>query len=150
MNSNQLHNIINFTFNFHKSMGNDLMDMDKSYIIDKWNKYIGVYHGFKIVETDIKTNNIIQIWANKWNCSTSELSIIKPIIGLIVKLNQKPLWGMSIMDIEYIIQIFKEIMDIKLITNIKYDSNHYLVKEEVSKFLSRNKRQLNLLILDTE
>jgi hypothetical protein len=150
MSSNQLSNIINFTFNFHKSMGNDLMDMDKDYIIEKWNKYIGLYYAFKDVEIDIRTNNIIQIWANKWRCSTSELSIIKPIIHLIVRLNQKPLWGISQINIEELVQIFSEVMYVETITNVKYDSNHHLVKEEVSKFLDRNKRQLNLLILDSE
>lgn len=131
-------------------MGNDFMDMDKDYIIEKWNKYIGVYHTFKNVEIDaVITNNIIQKWANKWKYSESELVTIKPIIGLIVKLNQKPLWGMSQMDIQDIIQIFSEVMYIETITNVKYDSNHQLVKQEVSKFLVKNRRQLNLIILDS-
>lgn len=151
MNPNQLYNIINITFNFHRSMGNDFMDMDKDYITEKWNKYIGVYYKFKDVEIDKTTNNIIKAWANKWKYSECELVMIKPIICLIIKLNQKILWGKkSQINIEDLIQIFSEFLYIETITNLKYDSNHQLVKQEVSKFLVKNKRELNLLILDSE
>ena len=42
MNKSQLNNLINFCFNFHSVMGVDPFYKSPDYILEKWNKYIGV------------------------------------------------------------------------------------------------------------
>lgn len=87
----QAQNLVNFTILTHSMLDDGILGHDPSYIMEKWDKYIGV----KPKESDIDFSKvefdypIIGLWVAKWRVKESELNRMKPILTLIVKVNQK-------------------------------------------------------------
>jgi hypothetical protein len=146
MTSTQLDNLVNFTFNFNKSMGNHVLSFDYDYIIEKWTKYINVFE-FKEIEVNLELENFYQIWSSKWNYNDSPKKIL-PILKVLISINSKPLQGINLLTIDNIVDSFNEIININNVSKVSYNSNHHLIKDRIVDFKERNKREINLILLE--
>lgn len=106
----QLDNLIRFVLNNHINMDQDFMNNDPTYIMEKWDKYIG----FKPIDKNLisyKTLSNINIediyslelsemeygkediklkkWLVKWNVKEETYNEIKEIINFIILINRK-------------------------------------------------------------
>lgn len=132
MTKNQIDNLINFCFHFHKSMGFSIKGVtDFSYIEEKWNKYIG----FKPIESD----SIIEVSGYGEN--------IKEILYFIQILNSKPLntWCVS-----ELVNSFKfHIGNTEEINKNLYTGLHMVIRNEVEIWLNKkdNLRDYKLMCI---
>lgn len=97
----QLDNLIRFVLNNHINMGQHLIDNDPSYIMEKWNKYIGVKPNSKrlpsyktlkyILVSEVMNSENIEVrnWIVKWNVNEETYNEIKEIIYFIIEINKK-------------------------------------------------------------
>jgi hypothetical protein len=169
MEKSQLNNLIKFCFLFHIENDNNWKSLNKDYILEKWNNYIGVmpvknpslsYKNIKDLYRNflrnpdrvnnemfkqIKNLENILYWAERWGID--KYDDVKEIIYFIIKLNEKKLKDSSISDF---ILIFEEsIGSIKDINKVPYNNLHQLIRSYIDYWLEipKNKRDYNLNIL---
>lgn len=163
MTKEQLDNLIAFCFNFHETMGFNI-DCTGDYIIEKWDKFIGVKPfdneslSFKELSSYISTykkyngcivgvdkediriaNNMIE-WYIKWG---TRFDYPKEILYFILLLNRRPLVvknGDKLSSINWtpseIIELFKEkIGDVEKINKQTYNHTHQILKLEIKNWL---------------
>lgn len=95
----QLDNLIRFVLNNHINMDQHLINNDPTYIMEKWDKYIGVkpnskeLHSYKQVKHLLLNSEIISSeirnWIVKWNVDEETYNEIKEIIYFIIEINKK-------------------------------------------------------------
>ena len=135
-----------------------VLDCDKDYLIEKWNKYIGVkpkevnitYEYF--LENKTYFHLVIRRWFEKWDKEGKYWNELLPIINFINEINLLDPLGRfnSIMTPDDLISLFtKHIGDIEEINKQEYNSLHKLINSKVENWLNKLKREYNLtLILD--
>lgn len=155
MEKNQLNNLIRFCFNFHRSMDCDWTMQHPSYILEKWNKYIGV----KPNKLELYPSNDLTIkWLKTWNVSNKDWEELKEIVTFIQVVNMRALvvsggnkgnrfiqWSPS----ELLDEFERLIGDKNKINKDEYKGLHELVDREVEYWLwqTDNKRDYNLNLL---
>ena len=174
MTKNQLDNLIGFCFNFHINMDSDILDHDYDYIMEKWEKYIGVkpseIDSFELNLFKRRINGIdkmeirkynkdfkypVNDWMGKWDCDAKYWKNIKEIFHFICVLNTRPLiqyretkikvaWSIE----EIVCEFKKWIGDPESINTDVYKHLHYNIKSVMDKWLETNKREYKLMILD--
>lgn len=145
MNRSKIDNLIKFSFNFHKNMGVYWYDESPDYIVEKWDKYIGVNPTIR------KESPMIESYFQKWRKGdiwSVDFDKLESILSFLIAINKR---AISCFHVSDLIRIFEEyIGDVDLINNKPYDNLHALIKKEVIKWLNttENKRdyKLNLLI----
>lgn len=154
----QLNNLIGFTFNFHETMGNKVLDCDFCYLLEKWEKYIGVvpkspnitYEYF--LENKTYFHLVIRRWFAKWDKNGKEWDNVLPIINFINEINLLDPMGRfnDIMTPDDLTKLFtKHIGDVNEINKNEYKHLHANVVKRVDTWISKLKREYNLtLILD--
>ena len=148
MSFTQMVNLINFTFNFNKSMGNHVLSFDCDYIIEKWSRYINVYE-FKDIELSKDLEEFYLTWAVKWKYNNDPKNIL-PILKVLISINSKPLLGEDRLSIYDIVSAFNEVLNINDVSNFEYNSNHHLIKNRIYDFMEMNKREINLILLENK
>jgi hypothetical protein len=158
MDSNQIRNIIGFTFNFHQQCDVTWENESLDYILEKWEKYIGTEtksNLFDLESLPLRDKVKTQKWIDTWKISDNEFSKVKEIIYLINRINYKALIYSVNTDIRYwnlqnLIDEFSKVIDIEMVNKDLYNNNHEIIKIEISKWLNKleNKRSysLNLLV----
>lgn len=159
MTKDQLNNLINFSFHFHEMMDMKILDCDKSYLIEKWDKYIGLkpksiitYEYF--IENKTYFHLVIRRWFDRWDKDGDSWVDVSPIINFINEINLLDPIGKfdKIMTPEDLINLFtKHIGDINKINKVEYNSLHQSIKTNyiVNRWKNKLKREYNLtLILD--
>jgi len=158
MTKEQLNNIINFSFHFHQTMDMKVLDCDRDYLMEKWDKYFGVnpkevnitYEYF--LENKTYFHLVIRRWFEKWDKEGKYWNEVLPIINFINEINLLDPSGRfnSIMTPDDLISLFKKhIGDIEEINKQEYNSLHKLINSKVENWLNKLKREYNLtLILD--
>jgi hypothetical protein len=155
MKNSQLDNLINFCFHFHVESGNIFIEHDYDYILEKWEKYIGL----KPLDREVKNNGIINSYIENYKINNQKKwNKIKEIIDFLSILNQRPLYFYknshnlnSIWSLEEIDKLFEEKTGINIlkINDIEYNHLHPLIKDEIYKWklLDVNKRYYKLKII---
>jgi hypothetical protein len=156
MNKTQLDNFIGFCFTIHTEMGNSLLDNDCEYIIEKWNKFIGV----RPVDKDVYNNQIINKWIEKWKVKQYQWDELKEVVDFLSILQSRPLYtevqtwrnvNFNMWNLEELIDLFnnKTGLNINDIHNSKYYHIHDNIKEIINEWLERpvNIRTYKLLQL---
>lgn len=119
MTKNQIQNLINFCFHFHKNYGFSIKGIsDFKYTKEKWDMYIGL----NITQTE-KILNFIKI------------------------INSKPMHLWHISDMLEVFK--HNIGDPERINNTLYNGLHYCIRVEVKKWLNKknNLRDYNLILI---
>lgn len=152
MTKAQLNNLISFCFTFHSCLGfervsrtnRDLQSASPHYIIEKWDRYIGLnvknIKGDFDIDKDIDYKNFIDDYFAKWSivCMPNN---IKPILRFIEAINLKPfksdlmyddIWSPS----ELLIEFEKYIGDPNKITRQSYINLSNKTKCDIYKWLS--------------
>ncbi len=157
MTRSQLNNLIGFTFNFHENMGNKVLDCDSSYLLEKWEKYIGVSTKNNIsydyfLENKTYFHLVIRRWFGKWDKNGKDWDNILPILNFINEINLLDPMGRfnNIMTPDDLIKLFnKHIGDVNEINKCEYKHLHANVVKRVDTWINKLKREYNLtLILD--
>lgn len=173
MTKSQLDNLIGFCFNFHIVMDSDIMEHDASYILEKWEKYIGVKPKSKNIEVEVTSvkkgvynfksvdsNNDMDLlvnhamWRDKWDKSGKNYDKVREILQFIFILNTRPLNAPSYSDLKNKCWTIGELIDVfekwigsgEQINTEHYDHLHDVVKKEINKWLSgtANNREYKL------
>jgi hypothetical protein len=157
MYSNQIRNIIGFTFNFHQQCDMNWEMESLDYILEKWEKYIGTdtkSNLFDLESLPLRDKIKTQKWIYTWKISDKEFSKVKEIIYLINRINYKALIYSANTDIRYwnlqdLIDEFSKAIDIEKVNKDLYNNNHEIIKNEIFKWLGKleNKRSYNLNLL---
>lgn len=157
MTKEQLNNLINFSFHFHEMMDMKILDCDKNYLVEKWDKYIGLKPK-SIITYEYFTENktyfhlVIRRWFDRWDKDGDSWVDVSPIINFINEINLLDPIGKfdKIMTPEDLINLFtKHIGDVNEINKVEYNSLHQLIKTRVNRWKDKLKREYNLtLILD--
>jgi hypothetical protein len=172
MTKNQLDNIIGFCFNFHPQNGINLDSCSPDYLLEKWNKFIGakpfdVEH-LKLVylkedyKAFIKYRNGLCLplgctkkelsevfdrmdWVNRWG--EKGYNEVKEVIGIIQKLESKPL---QVWKISELVDLFNDYIKLGDINEEKYNHSHNLLKREMEEWINitENKREYKLIVLE--
>lgn len=145
MDRTKIDNLIKFSFNFHKDMGDYWYDQSPDYILEKWDKYIGVS------PTKKKDDSTIDFYFKKWLKNDQwniDFDKLESVIVFLDSINKRSINYWTVSDL---IRIFEEcIGDVNDINEESYDSLHSLLKKEIVKWLNttENKRdyKLNLLV----
>lgn len=141
MNANQLHNLIYFCANFHRAFDCKIEDQNSEYILEKWEKYIGVKPS---VNNDLPSaSNIMSnkhlyshelvTWIKRWN-RHGQYDKMKDILNFILIINTKMFskkddlsWTPS----ELISTFEKNIGNSKDISNFEYSHLHELIMRKL-------------------
>lgn len=92
MNKNQAKNLVNFSILMHNCLINgsikeaNMLGNDPSYIMEKWNKYIGVK---PISDIGFNKEVVIDQWIKRWHVSDEQVDNMKNILMFIVRVNHK-------------------------------------------------------------
>ena len=148
----QLDNLIQFCFLFHPSCDCDWKMQSPDYLIEKWNKYIGIDVKHHDLDRSYFTHNTIN-WLKTWNVSNEDWIELKRIIRFIISLSDKPIlkyrdknWKPS----ELIENFENQIGPVSDITQIPYNHIHALIKIQIENWIDDNIREYNLsLLIDT-
>lgn len=175
MRQNQIDNLINFCFNFHATMDCNPLDVDASYILEKWNKYIGIkvqkYDQIDVdklkkelslkfvvgrTKTDVKIYKALVEWSEKWGIE--EYNQVKEILNFILIVNTKGFRYKHYLneqnlfwDLDELVSVFNQHFgSTGNINTEKYDHLHVILKEEVSSWLEMKlvNRQYKIMLLD--
>lgn len=146
MKKSQLDNFINFCYNFHIQTGNQFIDNDSDYILEKWNKFIGI----KPVCREVNNNDSINKWIKKWYIAqferqkkvtvfTEEWDKLKEIVDFLSHLNSKPLLTITkseIWTLEELIELFKDKtgLNIEEINDVEYNHIHNNIKKVINEW----------------
>ena len=156
MTKEQLNNLIYFAFHFHETSDIKVLDCDGSYLMEKWDKYIGVkpkecnitYEYF--LENKTYFHLVIRRWFNRWDESGNNWDSVLPIINFINEINLLDINGRfsEPMSPESLIVLFtKHIGDVNDINKEEYNSLHQFIKNRVELYLGKIKREYNLALL---
>lgn len=95
MDKSKLDNLINFSFNFHRCSDINFLYQSPDYIMEKWDKYIGIRPDFNNINfncnEEIKINEYYNIWGDSF--------INKKIILFIFRMNNSNFLPSNIIDI---------------------------------------------------
>jgi hypothetical protein len=164
MTKNQLYNLIYFCGNFSSYMDSKLEDHNAEYILEKWNKYIGV----KPIKNDnlptkeyIISNGFIdkriKIWVDRWS-RNNEYDEVKEILHFITIVNSRTFssiikeknpdlyWTPS----ELLNEIRKVIPNVNEINKEAYTHLHEILKMHINEWLEEERRDFNLCQLIKE
>ena len=148
MNKIQLDNLIQFCFLFHPSCDCDWKMQSPDYLIEKWNKYIGIDVKHHDLDRSYFTHNTIN-WLKTWNVSDEDWIELKRIIRFIISLSDKPIlkyrdvWKPS----ELIENFENQIGPVSEITQVPYNHIHALIKIQIDRWIDDNIREYNLSLL---
>lgn len=146
MDRSKIDNLIKLSFNFHKNMDGHYYEQSPDYILEKWDKYIGV------TPTKKKDVPLIENYHKKWISKDDiwdlDFDKLDSVIGYLDSINKRSIHHWSVSDL---IRIFEEcIGDVNEINDSPYDSLHALIKRQIVNWLNTtvNKRdyKLNLLV----
>jgi len=170
----QLDNLLRFCFNFHVSMDNNIHSNSPDYLLEKWDKYIGVTPipdesiNYDIIKNrtlktlDGNTELVLNTWIFTWDDRISSpingfwYNKVKEILKFISILNTRPLTVSSKVYIDScwspgeIIEEFRlHIGDPNKINKEPYRHLHTLVKDKIDEWLEYkvNKRDYKLCAL---
>lgn len=158
----QLDNLIRFVLNNHRNMDQHLIDNDPSYIMEKWNKYIGVkpnnkrlpsYKTLKhILVSEVMNSENIEVrnWIVKWNIDEETYNEIKEIIYFIIEVNKKNFRVNNRWIPSDIVTLFEEnIGSFEYINKYHGGNLHALIENFLINWLSDTqvKRDYNLCLL---
>jgi hypothetical protein len=160
MTKEQLNNLIYFSFHFHETMDMKVLDCDKDYLIEKWDKYIGVkpkevnitYEYF--LENKTYFHLVIRRWFEKWDKNGESWDELSPIINFINEINllDPPGKFNNMMTPEKLTTLFdKHIGYLEEINKQEYNSLHSLINKQVVRWLNKpeiNREYKLKLILD--
>ena len=145
----QLDNLIQFCFLFHPSCDCDWKMQSPDYLIEKWNKYIGIDVKHHDLDRSYFTHNTIN-WLKTWNVSNEDWIELKRIIRFIISLSDKPIlkyryknWKPS----ELIENFENQIGPVSEITQVPYNHIHALIKIQIDRWIDDNIRDYNLSLL---
>lgn len=160
MTKTQLDNLIKFAFNFHITMGLSLEQHSSDYILEKWNKYIGVkpisldLPSAEVVLANKHQYNIFLIkWLETWH-RKNEYDSVKEIINFILILNvhffpseeHQKRWNVT----NLVSAFSKNVGDPNLINKDPYNHLHALIMKKVDSWLEDKEIQrdykLNTLV----
>jgi len=156
MTKDQLNNLISFSFNFHETMGNKVLDCDSVYLLEKWEKYIGVSPKNTNISYDYFLENktyfhlVIRRWFEKWDKRGENWNKVLPIINFINEINLLDPSGRfgDIMTPEDLIKLFNNhIGDVNNINKDEYKHLHHIVGEKVDNWVNKLKREYNLTLI---
>ena len=86
----QAKNLVNFSILMHNCITNEptFLGYDPEYIMEKWDKYIGVK---PTIENTLILNNInpINKWIERWHVSDEQVESMRNILTFILKVNHK-------------------------------------------------------------
>jgi hypothetical protein len=86
----QAKNLVNFSILMHDSLENGIMGYDPEYIMEKWNKYIGVTPIQNVNKDELtKLKNSLFYWIKRWRVSDEQVDNMKNILAFIVRVNHK-------------------------------------------------------------
>ncbi len=149
--------------------------MDASYILEKWNKYIGIkvqkYDQIDVdklkkelslkfvvgrTKTDVKIYKTLVEWSEKWGIE--EYNQVKEILNFILVVNTKGFRYKHYLneqnlfwDLDELVSVFNQHFgNTGNINSEKYDHLHVILKEEVSAWLEMKliNRQYKIMLLD--
>jgi hypothetical protein len=157
MEKGQIDNLIHFCFNFHKTMDNNFVNSDPTYIIEKWNKYIGFKPNLREVEL---YQDPITDWIMRWKVDVKQYDELKEIIDFIIKVNKKHFFPRGL-DTNYInpnmvwsvselVELFEENIGLsENINEFEYRHTHHIIENTIQNWLSNTqiKRDYNLILL---
>jgi hypothetical protein len=154
MTKSQLDNLIQFCFLFHPQCDCDWKSQSPSYLLEKWNKYIGIDVSHTEYDKSYFTHNSTN-WIKLWNVSNEDWIKLKRVIRFIVSLGEKPILPagkyLSVWTLSELVDNFEnQIAPVSQITANQYNHTHELINQEITKWLetTENSREyrLNLII----
>lgn len=133
-----------------------VLDCDKDYLIEKWDKYIGIkpkevnmtYEFF--LENKSYFHLVIRKWFNTWDKKGENWYEVLPIINFINEINLLDPSGRfnDIMTPEDLMSLFtKHIGNLEEINKREYNCLHRLVKQKVETWTMKLKREYNLALI---
>lgn len=145
MTTNQIKNLVNFSFNFHSDSDIDILHISPKYVMEKWNAYIGVNVKEDIYVYYLNDDTLIyklRLWANTW--SNEDESVLK-IYSYILAINQKSISNESF-NISFLIAEIKKIIDVNKIQSELYNNLHPLINRNIDMWMERkaNARYIKL------
>ena len=156
MTKEQLDNLIYFTFHFHQTMDIKVLECDRDYLIEKWNKYIGVKPKSVNLSFEFFSENKsyfhlnIRRWFTKWDKKGEHWNEILPVINFINEINLLDPVGRFTkqMTPEDLVMLFnKHIGDEKEINKKEYNSLHQLIRNKVTNWKTKLQREYNLMLV---
>ena len=164
MTKEQLDNLIYFTFHFHQTMDIKGFECDRDYLIEKWNKYIGVKPKSVNLSFEFFSENMIYFhlnirrWFTKWDKKGEHWNEILPVINFINEINLLDPVGRRYhlheqqftkqMTPEDLVMLFnKHIGDEKEINKKEYNSLHQLIRNKVTNWKTKLQREYNLMLV---
>lgn len=154
MTKSQLDNLIQFCFLFHPQCDCDWKSQSPSYILEKWDKYIGIDVSHTEYDKSYFTHNSTN-WIKLWNVSNEDWIKLKRVIRFIVSLSEKPILSagkyLSVWTLSELVDNFEnQIAPVSQIAANQYNHTHELINQEITKWLetTENSREyrLNLII----
>jgi hypothetical protein len=144
MKKSQLNNLINFCFNFHGSMGVNPFYQSPDYILEKWNKCIGVK---TINNKSSVTNEDLLFWKRIWR-KEEDWAGCREILDFLYDINST-----SCLTPSYMIDSLKKNTGISInqINDVEYKNLHHLVRKSIDEIwlddtLVKRDYNLNLLM----
>jgi len=95
MITTQAKNLVNFSILMHNCVINNntneatMLGYDPEYIMEKWNKYIGVIPTQNINKDNLTKLSVIDKWIKRWHVSDEQVDNMKNILMFIIKVNNK-------------------------------------------------------------
>jgi hypothetical protein len=151
MTDTQLKNLINFCFNFSRDMNMPLLGSDATYILEKWEKYIGmtpIKNDALCISELLKTQKlftehkikrdatydkieVLILWHHRWKDEYDEVKEILYFL-LVINSNEYPKWTPRRLRDEFI----KMLGDPEKINDYPYNFLHDLVKQQIQNWLN--------------
>lgn len=130
MNKNQIDNLVKFCFLFSDGTS-PLLSHDSSYILEKWDRYIGcqIRNNYEIDDTP----KILSDWIDRWGKDNFEK--IKDVLYFIYFL-----WDVS-WSITNIIELFNRFFNSEEINDSKTNGLHPLLSDYINSWL--NQKEVN-------
>jgi len=160
MVNSQLRNLISFCFLFHSQSGSSLDEHSPEYLLEKYNKFLGVEFSPKkdlnveqemIVQYFWVFDNKLSRWILNWDKNGDYFPKVKNILFFIIVLNTKYLRRPTNSDVWSISDIVKEFENYigrpEEINTEPYNHIHALIESTIDEFISKNLREYNLLLV---
>jgi hypothetical protein len=149
----QLDNLIQFCFLFHPQCDCDWKSQSPSYLLEKWNKYIGIDVSHTDFDRSYLTNNTTT-WIKFWKVSDEDWVKLKRVIRFIISLGEKPIistgkyktvWTLS----ELVDNFENQISPTNQIKTDSYNHAHELIRQEIKRWLetTENSREYSLNLI---
>lgn len=147
MTTNQIKNLVNFSFNFHSDSDIDIKHLSPSYVIEKWDFYINVdIKNADIYLIDDKIVFDLKQWVNTWGINESgRRNKAMSIYQFILSINQKSITDKDF-NISFLLSEIKKIIYVNKIETELYNNLHPIINKNINVWLERkvNKRHLKL------